>query len=197
MPNSIELTGYKKLKEAVERDCNDRNSCGCFNPEGCNVPRRSKDGKFCSHDYCDKFKWVIGRAKQYGEKLGLNWEDILESWESGRSYWYMNYYQECNQPEINSDKVKVFESVDEMLKNIGEKQFRCPACGGISTNPYKCNTGLEMSKGKICNWNCGGLFRDLGRGLFVSCKDKLAGQTIFMPISWEPVAEGVKGDDAS
>ena len=211
MPELLELSGYEKLKASCEKNCAEGN--GCFNPNGCDkeftvmVPSEGvmkqysdtvcKMNTKCFHQYCDTFKWVIDRAKHYGEKLNLNWEDVLNSWESSRSYWYMNYYQECNQPEINSDKVKVFESVDEMLKNIGEKQFRCPACGGISTNPYKCNTGLEMSKGKICDWNVGGLFGDLGRGVFVYCKDKLAGQTIFMPISWEPVAEGVKGNDAS
>ena len=87
--------------------------------------------------------------------------------------------------DLKSDKVKVFETVEEMLKAIREKQFRCPACGGISTNPYKCNSGLEMSKGKICDWNVGGLFGDLGKGIFVYCKDKLQGETIFMPVAWE------------
>lgn len=192
MPNSIELTGYEKLKASVEKDCNDRNSCGCFNPEGCNVPNRSKDRKFCFNEYCDKFKWIIDRAKHYGEKLGLNWEDVLDSWETSRSYWYMNYYQECNQPEIKGDKVRTFETVAEMLESIGRKGFRCPACNGISANPYKCNTGIEMSKGKICDWNVGGLFGDLGKGVFVYCKDKLTGETIFMPVAWENADEGVE-----
>lgn len=170
----MELTGYEKLKASVERDCD----CGCFNPEGCNVPNRRKDGKCCTHSYCDKFKWVIDRAKQYGEKLGLNWEDILNSWESNRSYWYMNYYQECNEPEINSDKVRVFETVDEMIGSIGKKQFRCPACGGISTNPYACDNGE-------CNWKVYGLFGDMNKGVFVYCKDRLKGETIFLPVAWE------------
>jgi len=29
------------------------------------------------------------------------------------------------------------------------------------------------------------LFGDLGKGIFVFCKDKVAGETIFMPIAWE------------
>ena len=60
-----------------------------------------------------------------------------------------------------------------------------------TTNPYKCNSGEEVSKptkknpAKICDWNVDGLFGDLGKGIFVYCKDKLRGETIFMPISWE------------
>jgi hypothetical protein len=192
------LTGYEKLKAAVERDCNERNSCGCFNENGCDkkdgrIGNYGEEGyKSCFHQYCNKFKWIIDRAKHFGEKLGLNWEDILNSWEEDRDYWYMNYYQECNQPEIKGDKVRVFDTVEDMLKAIGEKKFRCPACGGISTNPYECNSGLEMSKGKKCDWKVYGLFRDMGKGIFVYCKDKLRGETIFMPVAWEEANTNVK-----
>ena len=190
--------GYEKLKADVIRDCN--NGEGCFNALGCNkeftkmVPTEGEMKKYtsmvckvrtkCFHQYCDKFKWIIDRARHYAEKLSLNWEDVLDSWEEQRDYWYMNFYQECNQPEIKGEKVRVFETIEDMLKSIGEKQFRCPACGGISTDPYKCNSG-EVSKGKICDWKVYGLFMDIGKGVFVYCKDKLKGQTIFMPISWE------------
>jgi len=205
VPKLLESTVYEKLKKAVEKDCIRGN--GCFNPNGCDkqftimVPSEGAMKKYsdtscrlntkCSHQYCDKFKWIIDRAKHYGEKLNLNWEEVLNSWEASRSYWYMNYYQECNQPEIKGDKIRVFETVAEMLESIGKKEFRCPSCSGISMSPYKCDTGLEMSKGKVCDWNVGGLFGDLGRGTFVYCKDKLSGQTIFMPISWEHVSDGV------
>jgi len=198
-----DLKGYEKLKAAIEHDCNEGE--GCFNPDGCNhefyrrVPSEGLMKKYsdtackcvskCSHKYCDKFKWVIDRANHYAEKLGLNWEDVFDSWESSRSYWYMNYYQDCNQPEIKGDKVRTFETVDEMLKSIGDKKFRCPMCGGISKSPYKCDSGLEMSRGKICDWNVGGLFGDLGKGIFVYCKDKLQGETIFMPVAWEEKTE--------
>lgn len=174
--------GYDKLLEDTERDCNDKSHEGCFNPEGCN----KKDTRVrCTHRYCDTFKWAVDRAKQYGEKLNVPWEEVLDSWEQKRSYWYMNYYQECNQPEISSNNTRVFETVDEMLHAIGEHKFRCPACGGISTDPYECNSGLEIEKGKTCDWKVYGLFRDMGKGVFVYCKDKLTGNTIFMPVSWE------------
>lgn len=180
-----QLMGYEKLKAAVERDCNGKNSCGCFNPNGCSVEHRRKDGERCTHAYCDKFKWVINRAKHYGEKLGLDWQEVLNSWEAKRDYWYMNYYQEANQPRIGSDHVRVFETVGEMLQSIGDKGFRCPMCREITKNPYRCDTGLEMSKGEICDWKVYGLFGDLDECVFVYCKDRLRGERIFMPISWE------------
>lgn len=184
------VTGYEKLRAAVERDCNDEGHCGCFNPNGCNVMHQRKNGKYCPNAYCDKFKWVIDRAKHYSEKLGLNWKDILNSWENQRDYWYMNYYQEAHQPKIEGNNVRVFETVDEMLASIVEMKFRCPACGGISTDPYACNSGLEIKKGKICDWKAYGLFGTLGKGVTVYCKDKLRSETIFMPVAWEEDTSG-------
>lgn len=137
-----------------------------------------------------KVQWIVDRAKNYGKKMKLNWKDILNAWEEDRSYWYMNYYQDANQPLIEG-KVKVFNTVEDMLKVIGKK-FRCPCCNEISTNPYTCNSGKELETGKgkkkktmVCDWKVYGLLGDLGKGLFVYCKDKLRGETIFMPISLE------------
>ena len=171
-------TGYDKLIESVKRDCTKDGNY--FNPEGCDKESQRK----CFHRYCTKFKWIIERAKHYAEKTGLDWEDILDAWESKRDYWYMNYYQESNQPEIKANSVRVFETVDEMLKSVG-KEFRCPACGEITTYPYTCNSGKEMQEGKICDWKSYGLLGTLGKGIFVYCKDKLHGENIFMPVAWE------------
>jgi hypothetical protein len=145
--------------------------------------KKTDCGKKC--EYCDKFRWIIDRAKYYAEKTGLNWEDILDSWEKDRDYWYMNYYQDSNQPEIKTDKVRIFDTQTDMLKAIDEKKFRCPCCGGVSTDPYECNSGLPMDKRKICDWKIYGLFGDIGKGVYVFCKDIIKGQYIFMPLSWE------------
>lgn len=178
------MSGYEKLKEAVMRDCNGRDGCGCFNADGCNVEGNhigeyGKPGyKRCFHRYCDKFKWAIDRAKHYEEKTGIPWEQILDSWESRRDYWYMNYYQDCNQPEINSDRVRVFDTLEDLKASIGDKGFRCPSCGKISKSPYECTA-------EGCDWKVYGLFKDLGKGVFVFVKEKIAGETMFMPIAWE------------
>ena len=179
----IEATA-KGLREKTDFACR---WCKLFT-EDCikKLKAYAETGADCGNscEYCDKFKWIIDRAKHYQEKLGIPWADILKSWEEKRDYWYLSYYQDCNQPEINSDKVRVFDTVEEMFESIGESKFRCPACGGVSTNPYKCNSGLE-AEGKKCDWKVYGLFGDLGKGVFVFCKDKVYGETIFKPLSWE------------
>lgn len=190
--------GYNSLVEKVKSDCN--NGEGCFNPGGCNhefIRREPAVGaekeitdtvhrriSKCGHKYCDKFKWIIDRAKHYEEKTGISWEEILNSWEEGCNYWYMNYYQDCNQPLLEGDRARVFETLIELGESVGDKGFRCPYCGGISTNPYDCDT-KKMVDGKECDWKVYGFFGDLGKGVYVFCKDIVKGGRIFMPISWE------------
>lgn len=140
------------------------------------------DGKTvdCGHncEYCDKFRWVIDRARNYSEKLNIPIEEIIQSWEADRNYWYMNYYQESNQPKIESKKVRVFDTYEEFKSAIGEMKFRCPSCGKVTTNPYEC---------KSCSWKIYGFFRGMGKEVFVYVKDKMKGEYIFMPILWEKI----------
>jgi hypothetical protein len=143
--------GYAKLKAAVAKD-------------------QLKSPGF--HDYEAKLQWIVDRAKHYAEKTGLEASDILDAWESDRGFWYMNYYQECNQPLLHGDKIRVFETLDDMFDSIGDLGFRCPACNGISKSPYECDSGLEMSEGNICDWKVYGLFTDMGKGVYVFVKDK-------------------------
>lgn len=158
--------GYKKLLAEVERD--EKES-----------PR--------SHDYRAKLKFAVKRAEHYAEKTGLEAADILDAWETDRTYWYMNYYQPCNQPEIKSDNVRVFETKEDLLASIGKPEYRCPMCGGISKSPYACDSGKEMEKGKTCDWKAYGLFGTLGKGISVFVKKELIIETIFMPVSWEAI----------
>ncbi|MBD8037124.1 hypothetical protein H9635_10235 [Solibacillus sp. A46] len=190
----IGTTGYENLKASVESDCNERKSCGCFNPDGCPLERASigtygEPGfKSCFHKYCDKFKWVIDRANHYAEKTGMDAAEILNAWEEKRNYWYMNYYQECNQPEIKDNNVRIFNTLEDLKASIGEQGYRCPNCKGISTDPYECDSGVNFSDGssiKKCDWKSYGLFGTLGQGATIFVKEKLQIGTIFMPIAWE------------
>lgn len=185
------MDGYEKLKAAVIKDCTDHDGCGCFNPDGCNI-EGAKIGKYgepgykhCTHRYCNTLKWAVDRAKHYSEKLGIPWEEILNSWESERNYWYMNYYQECRQPRIEGERVRVFDTVEDMMASIGKSGFRCPCCSGISSSPYECDTGIVRSDGTVCDWKVYGLFGGLGKDVFVYCKDKVRGEHMFMPVAWE------------
>lgn len=155
-------TGKSKLRAAVDRDL--------------------KDGGF--HDYEAKFQWIIKRAENYAEKTGLSADDILDAWENDRTYWYMNYYQESNQPEIKDDNVRLFETLQNLIDSVGNKGFRCPNCGGVTKNPYECDTQIEVS-GKTCNWKSYGLFGTMGKGATVFVKEKIRVDTLFMPIAWE------------
>ncbi|WP_029265740.1 hypothetical protein [Virgibacillus alimentarius] len=147
--------------------------------------RNSWSGEIGEQRAIELEKYLRGKLEEYSNALEISQEEILKSWEEDRTYSAINYYQEANQPPIKGDKVKVFETVEEMLQVVGERKFRCPSCNHISTNPYECNSGEEMSEGKICDWKVYGLFGDLGKGTFIYVKDKLKGETIFTPISWE------------
>ena len=165
--------GYEKLVDAVKRDCN--KGSGCFSENGC-----KDENCECFQNYCKKFKWIIDRAKHYEEKLGIPWMEILDSWEEDRDYWYMNYYQESSQPLIDSNNVYVFESAEEMREKVG-KEFICPMCKGISTDPYECNSGIvrDMKSGKKCDWKSYGFLRV--KLTYLYCKKERKGTHCFMP----------------
>lgn len=169
MWENFEQDGYHRLWQAVQNDCLEHG--GVLHPEGC-----CDCGKGCSHRYCDKFRWAVDRAKEYEEATCIDWKDILTDWENNRTYWYMNYYQECNQPAIDSKKVRIFDTEADFWKSVGNSGYRCPSCGKISKDPYEC---------KACGWKVYGLLKDLGKGVFVLIKDSLKGDTIFMPVAWE------------
>lgn len=167
---NVEMTGYEKLKASVIRDCESGGDCRTFNPEGCD-----KEHCTCFHRYCDKFKWVIDRAKLYAEKTGLRWEDILSGWEKNRSYWYMNYYQEYNQPGFeNGDEVRVFETLEELKASFKGKGFFCPVCKQISDDPCTCTR---------CGWSVHGLIPC--ESVYAFAKDRMSVFHIYKPVEWE------------
>lgn len=124
------------------------------------------------------------KLDEYSSVLNISQEEILIAWEKQRTYPAINYYQEANQPTIDGKNVKVFDSVDKMMEAIEKKEFRCPSCNGISTSPYECNSGKEVD-GETCDWKVYGFFGDLGQGAYVFIKDKMCGENLFMPLSWE------------
>lgn len=175
----LDCDGYCKLKAAVEED------------------QKREPGR----DFASKLDWTVERAKHYAEKTGLRAEDILDAWEKIRTYWYMNFYQDCNQPLIEGDSVRVFDTVEDMKKSIGGPAFRCPACDGVSKDAYTCDSGKKMmvTKGKgkkaklvegdkVCDWKVYGLFGDLGKGVYVFVKSEMKGQRVFKPVAWEAKA---------
>jgi hypothetical protein len=155
--------GYKKLKAAVDED-------------------EKKSPGF--HDYTAKLIWALERAKHYAEKTGLSQVAVLDSWEKSRSYWYMNFYQDAELPLIEGDGVRVFGVPNDLRESIGKAGFRCPACDGVSKDPYTCDSGIKKN-GKVCDWKVYGLFRDLGKGVYIFVKSEMRGERIFKPVAWE------------
>lgn len=94
--------------------------------------------------------YLRNKLEEYSTALGIPQEELLKSWEEDRSYIAINYYQEGNQPsiKIKADKVKVFDSLDDLTKVLDVHKFRCPSCSGNSIHPYECKSGKEMPPGK-------------------------------------------------
>ena len=72
--------GYRSLKAAYAHDIRKKN--------------RTKS------ELLRHFKWVIGRATHYSQKQNRLIQEVLNEWESRRTYWWLNYYQECKQPKL-------------------------------------------------------------------------------------------------
>lgn len=162
------MTGCESLQAAVMADIERKHhGCKTFHPEGC--PCKGK----CFHDYCDTFAWVIERAKHYADKTGGDWEKILDAWEKDRHYWYMNYYQEANQPLI-PDKARIFDTLQQAKESVG-KDFYCPSCGKVINDARKC---------PICDWKAYGLFRTMDNGATFYVKETKLIYEIFWPVSW-------------
>jgi len=172
--------GYQSLKaEAIQSAAREREK---FNVNG--GPGRCSNG----------FRWAIGRARHYSHYLGIPVQDILNKWEEERDYWYLNYYQDCNFPKLND--VRVFSTIDAMRKSVGT-QFRCPRCGGVSTDPYECNSGLPIGVDMPCNSKSYGLFRTLGKGVNIFIVETMQRAHIFMPVAWEQSAGKAVASDGT
>lgn len=177
--------GIESLIEAIAKEQRERTDfigrwCEHFTDDCIIKMRNYGDSEYlCEHkcEYCEKLKWTVDRAKQYAQRTGIPYTDILRGWESNRDYWYLNYYQDCNQPEIKDGKVFVFETMEDYHKSLNGKGFRCPKCGAETNSPYECK----------CNWKSYGLFKFNLVTVFV--KENMAMGQIFMPVSWEEKGE--------
>lgn len=88
--------GYISLKEAMIDDIQDASKCTQL---GYNVGRNKEE-------FHNKFRWVISRALHYvyhtkSKNPTKALIKLLNEWESKRTYWWLNYYQDCNQPRLD------------------------------------------------------------------------------------------------
>ena len=168
--------GYDSLIAAMESDIKSE-------------PNREKEWR-------SKIEWILQRAQQYAEHCGTDRDTVLKAWEENRDYWYMNYYQESKQPDLSSDKVKVYtlnQWLEEAKQRFGEDaldwKFKCPVCGNVQTmrmfkdagiDPhsayFNCASRYGLGGKSDCKWTMGGLF-SVG-GVFV-IDDKFTPRHVF------------------
>jgi hypothetical protein len=149
-----------------------------------------RESKRCE-EYAEKIDDLLDkRVPEYAQALDLSEVQVLGAIERKRNYSIVNYYQDANFPSL--EDVRVFDSEEAFFAAFPSKQFRCPACKGISTNPYECNSGKPMDPSKdakICDWKSYGLFHTLGKGLRFTFKDRFLDcgtiGEIFLPIELE------------
>ena len=142
------------------------------------IQRDIEDNSIHSDRLDNHLQWILDRATHYAEKLGTTQEKILEAWETNRTYWHLNYYQESNQPLITDNQVKIYENKAEFISAIGNEGFRCPSCHKISKDPQECTQDG-------CDWKSYGLFGTLGAGIKIIFKDNPYPIEIFKPIYLE------------
>lgn len=145
-----------------------------------------------AEEYKRHVDWAIERAKQYAEKLDRDYTDILAKWEQNRDYWFVNYYQEANQPDLSKCGPYPVLTYDEFM-NKGKEiygvdmmdwKFKCPQCGHVHSLGDFQKAGIDINKGLSCcasrfpelgyskpdcKWTTGGLFK-IG-GQFVISQD--------------------------
>lgn len=129
----------------------------------------------CWNGFSDKEKYVAfvrNTVEHYAEVLGLSKLDILRSFETARDYSAPNYYQESTFPRLDTGAVLIVDNLDDFRRRFPSGQYRCPSCGGISTNAYACDSGQRVDgpKSHVCNWKAYGLFGTMGKGLRVVLK---------------------------
>ena len=150
---------YKKLLKLVEKDI-------------------ETDSLRNKQDYEEKLNWIIKRAEEYADILETTPCEILTAWEKQRNYWYMNYYQETNQPSLKRKDIYIFKNKEEFFKKYN--QFICPNCGEIIKDPQECYK---------CGWKSYGLFGTLGKGIYILLKDKIIVIEIFRPVKLEQIKQ--------
>lgn len=152
-----------------------------------NKARESWEGK-TGEDRATKLESFLNKMlSEYSEKLGLSQYEVLAAIEESRSYSAINYYQECNFPSLEG--VDIYETLSDLKAAIKTMAFKCPACSGISSNPYECNSGVKSDEGKVCDWKSYGLLRTLGKGYRFTIKESFLEKPrideIFMPVDLE------------
>ena len=188
--------GIESLRAAFQQLATEGNNC--FNENGCDKVRTKmvpednpvllemgiteacKQQTKCTHDYCGKYAWVLQRAQQYADFLGKTRDEVIAAWEEKRTYGALNYYQNCNQPEIGKAEGLVILKYDDWVNSLKDRfgedskqwKFKCPNCGGTQSIQDFLDNGVKDPDRQVyfncigrfvadigCDWSLGGLFK--------------------------------------
>lgn len=82
--------GYRSLKKALAKDV---------------MEASARDRALRSKaEFYSLFNWVIARAKHYAHRQGVSVAEVLNRWEEGRDYWWLNRYGEYRQQKLPSGR---------------------------------------------------------------------------------------------
>ena len=123
-------------------------------------------------------RFASGISMHYAKYLNISHQEVLSALEEQRSYWSLNYYQKYKFLRIN-ELDDIFETLQDFFDKYPSKKYKCPSCGGHSSNPQSCN----VSK---CDWKSFGLLGCLDQGYSFITKDTFIKDfkiiTTFIPI---------------
>lgn len=100
--------------------------------------------------------FIQERIKQYSNKLELAPAEVLQKIDQCRDCLPPLFYNESVLPDL--DEVVCYATTAEMNEAINTYQegFKCPDCGGISTNPITCTVLKFSNESKswlTCGWS--------------------------------------------
>ena len=92
-----------------------------------------------------QFQWVINRAKHYAQHTGKSMEVILNEWEEGRTYCWLNYYQDCSQPKFHSSSISRM-GVKGTRKQYKESYSHDPVRGSMRIREFMARENPKKTK---------------------------------------------------
>ena len=117
--------------------------------EGLLAGIQAKCSGFSADSVVRTVQFIRQFTAEYAALLEVTPLEVLAAVEKARDYTAPNYYQQSNFPSLKG--VTVFASLGALQAAIPSKQFRCPCCSGVTSDPYTCNSGEKRKDGADCN----------------------------------------------
>lgn len=112
--------------------------------------------------------FIKSMTKNYSEVLGYSEVEILAAMETERQSIPSNYYNANNFPLLD-EKVKIFETTNELFDSIKQNRFICPCCKQEQMNPYTCESGF-IDNEKECDLRKHSILKSLSNSIATNYK---------------------------